>query len=93
MHLSHRHYHYHHHDLQFFILLLLMTIGFVSFAKSMGQSGKQLQIIVITGLAYAFWGIFHHLYDRDLNWKIVVEYVAIAGLGVSLVWTLLTYIY
>ncbi len=91
MHTTHRHNH--HHLLQYCILLLVILTGFSSFIQTTGQPGKQLQIGIITSLAYAVWGIFHHYYDRDLNSKIVVEYIGIAVLASVVVWSLLSLIY
>lgn len=82
--------HQHHHTLQFVVLLLLLCTGYFSFVKSSGENERQFLIIAVTGTSYAFWGIFHHLYDHDLNWKIVVEYGAIALFGISVLWALLS---
>lgn len=86
------HHHRHYHNLQFLILLLLVATGFVSFVRSTGNPQEQMQIGLITASAYGLWGIFHHYYDRNLNWKIVVEYGAISLFGSAVLWTLLSYI-
>lgn len=83
----------HHHVFQFAILFLLITTGFFSFVRCFGDSIKQLQIVILTGIAYAFWGIFHHYYERDLNWKIVIEYCSIALLGISILWALILFVH
>jgi hypothetical protein len=70
-----------------------MATGFCSFLHASGSQYQQMQVGMVTGLAYIFWGVFHHLYDHDLNWKIVVEYVAIGFLGTSILWLLLNNIY
>jgi uncharacterized membrane protein YfcA len=79
----------HHHIFQFTLLFLLIATGFFSFVKCFGDSMKQVQIVTLTGVAYAFWGIFHHYYERNLNWKIVIEYCSIALLGISILWALI----
>ena len=38
---------------------------------------------------YVLWGIFHHLHAHNFHLRIVLEYLAVAGLGVALVSTLL----
>lgn len=86
------HRHKHHHNLQFVILLLLVATGFCSFVRSSGDPAQQMQIGLITAVAYGLWGIFHHYYDRNLNWKIVVEYGAISLFGSAVLWTLLSYV-
>jgi len=86
---AHRYHHNHYHELHFIILLLLMSTSFFAFVNLSGEPAKQLQVGVITSLTYALWGVFHHLFDRNLNWKVVVEYAGIAALGSTLVWFLL----
>lgn len=88
----HRHYHYHYHTAQYIILLLLICTGIASLARLTGEPLKQTQILILIGLTYALWGVFHHIYDHDLNWKIVVEYSSVAVIGITMLWTLLFYI-
>ena len=66
--------------------------GFFAFTRLTGNPGEQIKITLMTGLAYAIWGCFHHLYDQDLTWKVVVEYVSLALLGSVLLWLLLTFV-
>lgn len=84
--------HHNHHTIQYLILLLIITTGFFSFSNFSGQPQKQIYIGVLTAVSYAVWGIFHHLYDHDLNWKVVVEYISIALTAVVLLWSLLVFI-
>lgn len=88
-----RHRHHHYHDLQYVILLLVMSTSFLSFIQSAGNAAQQLQIGVVTALAYTLWGVFHHIYDKSLNWKIVVEYGATSMFGVGILWALLSFMY
>jgi hypothetical protein len=88
-----RNNHYYNHLFQYFLLFLLMVIAFFSYIKVTGNIEKQLQIGIVTGLTYIAWGIYHHLLDRDLNWKIVVEYITIALVGIAMLWLLLSYIF
>ncbi len=83
----------HTHIYEYLILFLLVTTGFLGLFRLTGQPLLQLRIGVITGLAYICWGIFHHLCNRDLNWKVVVEYSAIGGFGIALLWALLFLLY
>lgn len=91
---GHTHYrlHNHYHLLQYCILLLIMATGFSVFVQFTGNPQKQLQVGITTSLAYTIWGIFHHIYDRDFNWKIVVEYAGIGLFASSLLWSLLAFL-
>ncbi len=90
VHIQRRHYH---QSLHLLALLLLMTVGFFSFIQCHGQTDKQIQVGIVTALAYFCWGIYHHICSHDLNWKVVVEYAAIGFLGVAILWILLLNIY
>lgn len=47
------------------------------------QKQAQLMTVVILGIAYAGWGIMHHKLHHSLRPKIVLEYVAVAALGMA----------
>lgn len=84
---------YHHSIIDYAILSVLFLICFFSFIKISGHTTKQLQIALITASAYAIWGIFHHLRDGDLHWKVVLEYTAFAVFGfISLAILLLVFV-
>lgn len=92
--LTHHHHKAHHtHSYEYLILFLLITTGFLGLFKLTGQPLLQLRIGLVTSLAYIGWGVFHHLCNRDLNWKVVVEYTAIGGFGISILWALLFLLY
>lgn len=49
-------------------------------------------ILIATGVfatLYVVWGIFHQLKAKNLHFKIVLEYLLVALLGVAIVSTLL----
>lgn len=49
----------------------------------------QKAVIVSSGISYVIWGIVYHYIHRDLSGVIVLEYVAIAALGVASVLSIL----
>lgn len=69
-----------------------MLTGFFSFVRSTGEPRVQMQIGLVTAAAYASWGLYHHWQMRDLNWKIVLEYSALALLGAAILWSLLFFV-
>jgi len=59
---------------QYSILLAILFIGFYSIFYFKSQ--KLSQIIAILGMSvgYFLWGIYRHLSEKNLYFKIVVEY-------------------
>lgn len=80
------------HIFQYLMLFLLMSVAFFSFTRCIGDPVKQLEIGITAGLTYMVWGIYHHYLEQDLNWKIVVEYIAVSLVGIAMLWMLLSYI-
>lgn len=76
-----------HQTFHYLILFLLMVTGFATFMHTTGSPDRQLSVGVTTAIAYAMWGIIHH--TPDLNWKIVIEYAALASFGIVMLWILL----
>lgn len=85
-----RHHHYHHLVSDYTILTLVLLTCFITFTKVAGYIEKQVQVGLITAGAYLLWGIFHHLHEGDLHWKIVIEYTTFAIFGFVTLWVLLT---
>jgi hypothetical protein len=48
----------------------------------------QLSIAVATSASYLAWGITHHLLHRDFQWEIALEYLAVALLGLVIIFSL-----
>ena len=47
-----------------------------------------MAVSIATAVAYVAWGIVHHLLHKDLHIETVVEYVAIAALGLIILFSL-----
>jgi hypothetical protein len=67
-------------------ILVAGVIGFILFPNDIGI---QMAAIIATAAGYVSWGIIHHHLSRDLEASIVVEYVMVAVLGVTVVFSLL----
>lgn len=87
----HRHQRHAHHReyLHYITLGVLLATAFSAFIKLGGSPDRQFLVVVVLSITYFTWGIFHHMLADDLNWKVVVEYSALAILGVVIVWALL----
>lgn len=81
--------HTHSNSLHFILLAILLMTGVSTFVRIAGQPEKQLTVAIMTAFSYIVWGIFHHHFENDLSWKVVVEYVSLGFLGVVVVWTLI----
>lgn len=78
------------HTFHFTILLLLFLVGFIAFARINGNPREQILITILMGITYVVWGLFHHYFEHNLNWKVVIEYISIACIGVLTLWLLLS---
>ena len=67
-------------------VLLAGAAGFVIFPYD-----KAFQMAIAFGLAGAYltWGIVHHVIHRDFDASVFAEYLAIAALGLIIVFSLL----
>lgn len=74
----------HDHVWHYAILLLILIAGFIIFNSFVGNTTYQFFTGILVGVSYIFWGVLHHMYHGDFNWKIMVEYTALAVFAVSL---------
>jgi uncharacterized membrane protein YsdA (DUF1294 family) len=67
-------------------VVLVGIVGFIFFGYD-----KSFQMAIAFGVAgaYVVWGIVHHLIHRDFDLGVLAEYLAIAGLGLIIVFSLL----
>ena len=66
----------------FSILGLILALSLLAFVQFSYDSVLKKGVVVVTGIAYFFWGIFHHLRRKDLSFPIIVEYFLLALFGV-----------
>ena len=71
------------HFWHYLILVLLIGLGVICFIYHPDKIVK-FQISLLMALTYIFWGIFHHLWEKNLNLKIVIEYTLIGLLSIIL---------
>jgi len=74
-----------HHFFYFFSLAFIILTGFLTSAYLTGQKTLQIGILIVTAFFYVVWGIAHHLIHHSFSIKIMLEYIAIAVLGISLI--------
>jgi len=78
------------HSTNWHFLVLLIGLGILSILLFVFRADLFVQrmIIVLIALFYFLWGIFHHILEKDLHVKIVLEYLSIAIVGAILLLTL-----
>lgn len=64
------------------VLFLILWAIFAYYARD----NKQLEMMILVSMAalYILWGILHHALMHTLTAKIVVEYIAMASLGLAI---------
>jgi len=73
----------------YFVLLGILGGGVGTFFFVRPNVTLQLLVGLVTALGYIFWGIIHHVIQKDLHHKIVLEYVLIGIIVVVLLVTIL----
>jgi len=73
----------------YFALLGIFTAGVVAFSLFAYDRTFQMIVAVAVAASYVTWGIVHHAIHRDLYLAVVIEYLAVACLGLTLVFSLI----
>ena len=68
------------HGSDFLTLLLIFAFGLTGMVYFRFETASQIAVALIMCALYVFWGVFHHLHDRDLSGKVVAEYLSLACL-------------
>ena len=69
------------------VFILTFGIGALLFF----QRTPQMQIIsaFLTASFYVLWGIVHHYVEKDLQIRVVIEYIMVALLGFLILWSII----
>jgi hypothetical protein len=73
----------------YMLLFGILFAGFVGLILFSYDKRFQFAIASGTAVAYVFWGIIHHLYHKDLHFETVLEYIAVAILGITILFSLI----
>lgn len=74
------------HYFTLFGLLVFSIIGFLIFSY---DRNFQTAIAIAVSFGYFVWGMVHHTTHRDLNLKIVIEYLSISIIGLVVILSLI----
>jgi len=73
----------------YFVLFGLLLAGILAFVLFSYDRAFQMIVAVSIAVAYVIWGLVHHLIHKDLYFSVVLEYLAIAALGLVMVFSLI----
>jgi hypothetical protein len=62
--------------------------GFAGLTLFSYDKNFQLSVALATAGAYVAWGVVHHAIHKDLYLETIVEYIAIAILGLVIIFSL-----
>lgn len=54
-----------------------------------GDKNIVLEFVSLFAFAYIVWGILHHVVHHSVSFRIVVEYIVVALLGVAIIFFIL----
>lgn len=74
----------------YLILLSGLILGLVAFFGFFGLPKLRQEAVIGLCLFYFLWGMAHHLFEKDLHIKIVLEYLLVSSIAciilLSLIW-------
>ncbi len=76
---------------RFYYIFLLIIEASLAYCilVSKGDRDRQLLLMLTAAVFYAIWGIVHHSINHDFHFKVVIEYLLMAILGIAIVFFLL----
>ena len=77
------------HTMHIMVLIFLLLGSAGAFLYLQGNHTSQLIVGVLTAISYVAWGIIHHMLQKDLHTKIVVEYVLMGAIAIALLYFVL----
>jgi len=77
------------HIPHYFSLIGVFVAGIIGFYVYSYDRFFQIGVVVALAAAYVSWGIIHHTIHKDICLTVVLEYIAVAILGVTIVLSLI----
>lgn len=77
-------------DLPHYLLLGgILLAGFAGLILFSYDKTLQIALAIATGVSYIAWGLIHHHIHKDLYFEVIVEYAAVALLGLVVLFSLI----
>jgi hypothetical protein len=73
----------------FLTLFGILFAGFAGLVLFSYDKNFQLSIAVAAAAAYVTWGVVHHILHKDFHFEILLEYLAVAVLGLTIIFSLI----
>lgn len=73
----------------YFTLFGLFFAGIAAFAFFSYDRVFQMIVSVAVAISYVVWGVIHHAIHRDLYFSVIIEYLAVACLGLTIVFSMI----
>jgi len=73
----------------YFVLFGTFLAGILAFSLFSYDRIFQMIVAVAVATSYVIWGLVHHSIHRDLYFSVVLEYLAVAALGLVMVFSLI----
>jgi cobalamin synthase len=77
------------HFPHYFPLIGIFLAGIAGFIFFSYDRVFQMLVGICIAVSYVVWGLIHHFLHRDLYLAVVIEYIAVAILGLVVVFSLL----
>ena len=69
-------------------LIGILFAGFVGLTLFSYDKNFQLAIAVSVAASYVAWGVVHHILHKDFRLEVFLEYLAVAILGLTIIFSL-----
>lgn len=70
-------------------LIAILVAGILGFYIYSYDRGFQIAVLMSLALSYISWGVIHHTIHKDICLAIILEYIAVAVLGVVMAFSLI----
>lgn len=67
----------------------ILLAGFAGLILFSYDINFQVAVAIATGVSYISWGLIHHHIHKDLHFEVIVEYAAVALLGLVVLFSLI----
>lgn len=74
-----------HHHWYYIFLLIIFAAAIIVISAFRADKTMQAAILVLISICYVILGIIHHVVHHTITTRIVIEYIAIAVLGTSVI--------
>lgn len=77
------------HLSQSMLLIGMLFAGFIGMILFSYDKNIQFLIAILLSGGYVLWGVYHHKHTKSFHFEILLEYVAVALFGLTIIFTLI----